>query len=172
LALAGPGAVDGWALSHMTGIAAGAAALAGVAGAVTFAAALSPKLATRRHRSMATGLVLIGAAVVTSAIGQPAGQRNGFLVVSGAVLFCAAETADRALDRPRASEARPGVDRFAMTSVLAVAAGAGALSYLAISVRGAFAGGGPAALAAGTVAAILVAVLATVVLRTGVGDGP
>jgi hypothetical protein len=136
----------------------------------SFAAALSPQLESRRQRSIATALVLVGVAVVTSAVGLGQGARYGFLVASGAVLFCAAETADRALDRPRRAEARPGVGRFGATAVLGVAAGAGSVSYLAISARGALGGGGPAALAAGTLGAILVAALTTAMLRAGANN--
>lgn len=116
---------------------------------------------------MATGLLLVGAAAVISATGQPATDRTAFLVISGAALFCAAEIADHALSPARGAERRPGVDRWTPAWVLGVALGSAAVSYAVISARSIFAGGGPAALAAGTAAAVLVAFLAALVLRTG-----
>jgi len=121
---------------------------------------------------MATGLVLVATSVVVSATGGAAPARTGFLVVSGAVLFCAAEVAERALANARKAEYRPGVDRWSTAWVLGVAAGSAGLSYGAISARGLLAGGGPAALAAGVAAATLVAFMVVLVLRTRPRTGP
>jgi len=98
---------------------------------------------------MAAGLLLVGAAVVAGGSGQPTHGRVVFFVVSGVVLFCAAEFADRALSMPRQAEQRPGADHFSATWVIAVAVGSAAASYAVISARGVFEGGGPAALAVG-----------------------
>jgi len=145
--------------------------LAGVGGVVTFVVALTGRSRAKRNRTMVTGLVLVATAVVVSATRDAAPARAGFLVVSGAVLFCAAEVADRAQANARKTEHRPGVDRWSATWVLGVATGSAGLAYGAISARGFFAGGGPAALTAGVVGATLVAFLVLVVLRTGPRTG-
>jgi hypothetical protein len=88
------------------------------------------------------------------------------LVVSGAVLFLAAELADSALSIAAHAERRPGVDRWSPTWVLGVAVGSAALSFGVISARGFLAGGGPAALGTGTAAATLIAFLVVLALRT------
>jgi len=60
-------AVAAWALAHATTRLAPAVALAGIAGIVTFTAALTAPFAPRRNRTIATGLVLVGTAVVVAA---------------------------------------------------------------------------------------------------------
>jgi len=162
LAVAG---VATWAAAQTAAPSEAVTVLAGFAGVIVFSASLAPALARGRHRTMATGLVLVAVAVVVAATKQAPGTRTGFVVVSGAVLFCAAETADRVASRARRAERRPGVDRSGLAWVLAVALGAGAVSYGCVSARDALAGGGPAGLAAGTAAAILVAALAAMTLR-------
>jgi hypothetical protein len=87
------------------------------------------------------------------------------------VLFSAAEIADRSLDQGRHLEHRPGVRRWSPGWILGVAAAAGAVSYGAVALRGVLAGGGPAALAAGTVAAVLVAILTAALVRNRVRAG-
>ena len=62
--------------------------------------------------------------------------------------------------------------RWNPTLLLAVAVGSGGLSYGAISIRGLLADGGPAALIAGTAAAVLVAFLAALLLRTRARTAP
>ena len=104
--------------------------------------------------------------VVVGALGEAVSTRASVLAISGAVLFCAAEVANRSIDQPRHVEHRPGVERWSPAWVLGVAAGSAGLSYGAIAARGLLAGGGPAALAAGTAAAMLVAFLAALLLRT------
>ena len=159
-------AVAAWALAHATTRLAPAVALAGIAGIVTFTAARTAPFAPRRNRTIATGLVLVGTAVVVGALGEAVSTRASVLAISGAVLFCAAEVANRSIDQPRHVEHRPGVERWSPAWVLGVAAGSAGLSYGAIAARGLLAGGGPAALAAGTAAAMLVAFLAALLLRT------
>ncbi|MGO9879924.1 MAG: hypothetical protein ACLPSM_11310 [Acidimicrobiales bacterium] len=171
LCLLGVAAISSWAVARTAAPSAALAGLAAVAGVVTFGFALSPALAGRRSRTMAAGLLLVGAAVVAGGSGQPTHGRVVFFVVSGVVLFCAAEFADRALSMPRQAEQRPGADHFSATWVIAVAVGSAAASYAVISARGVFEGGGPAALAVGTAAAVLVAGLAALLLRTSSRDG-
>ncbi len=166
LSLFGLCVIASWGVAYATASAA-IVALAGVAGVVTFALGLSPALAKRRNSTMPAGLLLVGAAVVISAAAQTATARTVFLVVSGAVLFCAAEIADRALSQARDVERRPRADREGPVWALGVAVGSAAVSYAVISAKSLFAGGGPAALVAGTAAAVLVAFLAAVLLRTG-----
>ena len=120
-------AVAAWALAHATTRLAPAVALAGIAGIVTF---------------------------VVGALGEAVSTRASVLAISGAVLFCAAEVANRSIDQPRHVEHRPGVERWSPAWVLGVAAGSAGLSYGAIAARGLLAGGGPAALAAGGTKAI------------------
>jgi hypothetical protein len=159
-------AVAAWALAHATAQLAPAVALAGIAGVVTFAAALAGPLVGRRNRTVATGLVLVGTSVVVGTLHEAGAGRTVALAISGAILFCAAEVADRSLDQARHAEHRPGVARWSPAWVLAVAAGSAGVAYGAISTRGFVADGGPAALAAGTAGAVLVAVLAAVAVRT------
>jgi hypothetical protein len=120
---------------------------------------------------MATGLVLVGAAVVVAAVSEGVGARTVTAVVAGPVLFWAAETGDRALAGGGGVETRRGTDRWGTVSVLGVAAGSAAFSYGLVSVRGVLSGGGAAALAAGTAAAVLVAGLTTLVLRGRYREG-
>jgi hypothetical protein len=75
------------------------------------------------------------------------------------------------LDRAHHVEHRPGVERRSPTWVLGVAVGSAGLSYGAVASRGLLAGGGPAALAAGTGATMLVAFLAAFLLRTRARNG-
>ena len=146
--------------------------LAGVGGVATFAVSLSEPLRTKRHRMIATGIVLVATSVVASAAKEAASTRTGFFVASGAVLFCAAELADRSLGNPKKTEYLRGVDRFSTTSVLAVAALSSGLSYGVISLRGLFAGGGTAGLATGVAGATLVAFLVLLVLQSRRSAGP
>jgi hypothetical protein len=165
LSVTATAAVAAWALWHASAALAPTVALAGIAGVITFALSFRVPLAPARNRSVATGLVLVAIAVVVASQAEAGGTRTGFLVVSGAVLFCAAEVAERSLSYPSHVEHRPGVERWGQAWVLGVAVGSAALSYGAISTRGLLANGGPAALAAGTAAALLVAVLTTLVVR-------
>jgi hypothetical protein len=96
-------------------------ALAGIAGVMTFAVALTAPFARVRSRTIATGLTLV----------------------------CS----------------------WSPTWVLGVAVGSAGLSYGAVASRGLLAGSGPAALAAGTGAAMLVAFLAAFLLRTRARNG-
>lgn len=162
LAVAG---VATWAAAQTAAPSEAVTALGGIGGVCVFSACLSPVSAPARHRTMATGLVLVGVAVVVASTKEASAARMSFVVASGVILFCAAETADRSVSRSRRVERRPGVDRSATAWMLAVAAGSGAVSYVAISVRGLLSGGGPAGLAAGTAAAVLVAVLTVLALR-------
>jgi hypothetical protein len=166
LSVSAAGAVAAWAVLHSPVRLTPVVGLAGGGGIVTFAIALTDPMRLKRNRTMATGLVLVATAVVASAFGAAGPVRTGFLTVSGAVLFCAAEVADRALPNARKTEHRPGVDRWSATWVLGVAAGSAGLSYGAISARGLLAGGGPAGLTAGVAAATLVAFLVVLLLRT------
>lgn len=152
-------AVASWATVRATASLAAAVVLTAVAGIVTFAVSLAPSSIPRRHRTMATGLVLVGAAAVVASLHQTATNQRDFLLLSGAGLFCAAELADRALSRARGVQCIPGTDRLGPVWVTAVALSAAALSYGAVSARNVLAGGGPAALVAGTLAATLVAFL-------------
>jgi hypothetical protein len=158
--------VAAWAAAQTAAPSEAVTVLAGISGVCLFAACLSPVLAPRRHRTMATGLVLIGVAVVVAATKETTAARTSFVVASGIILFCAAETADRSVSRSGRVERRRGVDRSGTVLMLAVAAGSGAVCYGAISARELLSGAGPAGLAAGTVAAILVAVLTVMALRT------
>ena len=92
------------------------------------------------------------------------------LAIAGAVLFCTAEVGERSLGGPRRLEYRPGARRWNPFWILGVAAASAGVSYAAVSARSLVAGGGPAALAAGTVAAVLVVVLARSAL--GARSGP
>ncbi len=114
-------AVAAWALAHATATLATTVALAGIAGVMTFAVALTAPFARVRSRTIATGLTLVGS--------------------------------------------------WSPTWVLGVAVGSAGLSYGAVASRGLLAGGGPAALAAGTGAAMLVAFLAAFLLRTRARNG-
>ena len=155
-----------WALSHSSAQSAPPVALAGLAGVMTFAAALTAPLAPMRDRATATGLVLVGTASVVGAMAEAVAARAVVLPISGAILFCAAEVADRSLGQAPQVEYRPGVERWSPKWVLGVAAGSAGLSCGATATRGLLAGGGPAALAAGTATATLVALLVALVLRT------
>ena len=109
--------------------------------------------------------VLVGTAVVVGTLHETASTRAGVLAIAGAVLFCSAELADLSLAYGRQVEYRRGVRRFNPAGILGVAVASGAASYGAASTRGLVAGGGPAALAGGTVAAVLVVILARTLLR-------
>jgi len=172
LSLAGTSAVAAWSLAHTTAQLAPVVVLAGLAGIITFAAAFARPLARARNRTISTGLVLVGVAIVAGTLHETVTARSGVLAISGAVLFCAAEIADRSLDDPRRSERRSGAGRWSPAWVLGAAAGSAAVSFGAIAARGLFANGGPAALTAGTVAAVLVAVLAAALLRSRAGTSP
>ena len=128
-------------------------------------------LAQARSRTVATGLALVGTALVVSQLGKPVAARATVFAISGAILFCAAELADGTLDRSPKVEHRPGVERWNPTLLLGVSLGAGGLSYGAIASRGLLADGGPPALVAGTAAAVLVAFLASLLLRTRARHG-
>jgi hypothetical protein len=162
--VAGTSAIASWAVAQSTAPLAPIVALAGIAGTVTLASAF----VGRRVRTISTSLVLVGIAVVVGSLHEAAGTRAGVLSVSGAVLFCIAEVADRSLDQPRGVDRRRGVRHWNPAWVLGVAAASAAAGYGAASIRGAVAGGGPAALAAGTIAATLVGFLARGALRTRV----
>jgi len=164
-------AIASWAAARTTANLAAAVVLTGVAGVVTFAASLSPLFAPRRHRTMATGLVLVGTAAVLASLDQAVGYRTGFLAICGAGLFCAAELGDRAFCKGQGVQYRSGVDRWWPVWVSGVASGGAGLSYGAISARNILAGGGPAALVLGTVSATLVAFLA-LVLSTRARSSP
>ena len=69
-------------------------------------------------------------------------------------------------------EYRPGARRWDPFWILGVAAASAGVSYAAVSARSLVAGGGPAALAAGTVAAVLVVVLARSALGARSGPAP
>jgi uncharacterized YccA/Bax inhibitor family protein len=168
LSVVGVFAVAAWALAHATAELAPATALVGISGICIFTAALVGK----RKRTTASGLFLAGAAAVIGALHQAASTRAGVLAVSGAVLFCAAEIADRSLDQMRIVAHRRGVVRWSPAWVLGVAAGSAGVSFGADSMRGLFTAGGPAALAAGTAAAMLVAILASAALRARARAGP
>ena len=157
-------AVGGWALAHATAAVTAGVALAAIAGVVIFAAGLTSPFAPMRDRAIATALLLVGIAAVLGTSGQAVMARTGTLAISGATLFCAAEIAARSLDRTRRLERRGGVDVWSPTWVLGVALGSSAFSYGAIAVREPLSGGGPAALAAGTVAATLVGLLTVLLL--------
>ncbi len=156
LSIAAASALVAWAVAQSSATLAPVATFAGIAGVVTLAAAL----AGGRSRTISTGLVLVGAAVVAGTLHEAAGTRAAALALSGAIMFCVAEVADRSLDQARGMERRRGARHWDPAWVIGVAAVAAAASYAAASIRGFVAGGGPAALAAGTVAAVLVAVLA------------
>ncbi len=168
LSVAAVALVAAWAVGHATAEMAPVVGLAGAGGVMTFAVALSAPMANRLSRTVATGLVLVGTAVIVSSMGVSAPARTGFLTTSGAVLFCAAELADRSSTHRRKTEYRPGVQRWDAAWVLGVAAGSAGLSYAAFSARGLVAGGGPAALAAGVAGAVLVAFLVVLLLKTRV----
>ena len=153
-------AVTTWAVVQATAPMTATVALAGIAGVVIFAMALTAPLKRMRNRTIATGLVLVGTAAVAGTLGEAVATRGSVLAISGAILFCAAEAADRSLDRTR------HVEHWSPVWVLGVAVGSAGLSYGAIAARGLLAGGGPGALAAGTAAAVLVAFLAALLLRT------
>jgi len=161
LSLVATAALVAWAISQATAALAPGVALAGIAGVVSFASAS----AGRRNRAIALGVVLVGIAVGTGTLHEPQTTRTAALAIAGAVMFCAAEVADRSLDPPRQAEQRPGVDRWSPALVLGVAAGSAGVSYAAASARGLLGGGGPAGLAAGTAAAVLLAVLTALVVR-------
>lgn len=156
LSVAGASAVAILGLTQATAQLAPAVALAGLGGLVTLAAAL----VGRRPRPVALGLVLLGTAVVLGTLHEQAGSRAGVLAIAGAVLFCTAEVADRSFGDTRQLEYRPGARRWDPFWILGVAAASAGVSYAAVSAHSLVAGGGPAALAAGTVAAVLVVVLA------------
>jgi hypothetical protein len=158
--------VAAWAVGLATAEMAPVVGLAGAGGVITFAVAVSVPMPGRLSRTVATGLVLVGTAVVVSSMGVSAPARTGFLTISGAVLFCAAELADSSSARRRKTEHRPGVQSWDAAWVLGVAAGSAGISYAAFSARGVVAGGGPAALAAGVAGAVLVAFLVLLLLKT------
>jgi hypothetical protein len=89
-----------------------------------------------RDRAIATGLVLVGTASVVGAMAEAVTARVVVLAISGAVLFCAAEVADRSLGQAHQVEYRPGVARWSPTWVLGVAAGSAGLSCGAAAARG------------------------------------
>lgn len=165
LAVGAAALVTAWAVAHATVEMAPVVGLAGAAGVITFALAVGVAMPSRFSRTLATGLVLVGTAVVVSSVGVSAPARIGFLTISGAVLFCAAELADRSSAHSRKAGHRPGVRSWEAAWVLGVAAGSAGLSYAAFSARGPVAGGGPAALAAGVAGAVLVAFLVVLLLR-------
>ena len=171
LSIFGISAVAAWAISLATENRTATVALAGVTGVVTFAVALTAPFARARNRTSATGLALVGAAVVVGAMGQTAADRTTVFAISGAILFCAAELADRSLARARGVERRRGVERWSLAWVLGGAIGSAGLSYAAIATRGLLGGGGPAALAVGTAGAMLLSFLAALVLRTRARSG-
>ena len=76
-----------WAIMQDTAQYEGVVLLAGVAGTAVFLTALTAPLGPRRHHTMATGLLLIGTAVVVAASAGPSGHRTATLIFSGAVLF-------------------------------------------------------------------------------------
>lgn len=162
LALAG---LVSWSLTRQSDAYTALAGLAGVIGVLTFAASLTPAFWPGRHRTRATGALLVATATVLASLREPVGTRTAFLVLSGAVLFCALELSDRPIRDPRGMERLPGADPWRPAAVLALTAGASALSYAAVSARSALGGGGPAGLAAGTIAAVLVAFLALALAR-------
>ena len=164
--------VVGWAVARSTGQLASVVGLASVSGVVTFAVALTDPLRNRRNRTIAMGVLLAATAVVVSATSSTTSARAGALTVSGAVLFCAAEVGDRALAQARNTTYRSGVDRWSTTWVLGVAAGSGGVSYGITSARALVDGGGPAALVAGVVSAVLVAFLVILVLHAQPRTGP
>ena len=88
-----------WALAHAAATLTTTVALAGIAGVMTFAVALTAPFARVRSRTIATGLALVGTAVVVGALGETAATRATVLAISGAVLFCAAEVAVSQLAR-------------------------------------------------------------------------
>ena len=171
LSLALDSAVAIWALENASAPLAPAVAMVGIAGVITLAAALTVPLAPIRSRTITTGLVLVGTASVVGATTQPATTRSVVLAISGALLFCATEFADRSLAHKRAVKHMPGVERWSPRLVLGVAVGSAGLACGATWTRGSLAGGGPAALAAGTVAATLVAFLVALLLRTRARTG-
>jgi len=136
-----------------------------------FAAALTSPLAPLRNRAIGTGVVLLGTASVIGATADAFATRAAVMVISGGVLFCAAEVADRSVAAARHVEHLPGVDRWSPAWVLGVAAGSAGLSYAAGMARGPLAGGGPVALAAGTAASTLIAFHVVLVLRARVRKG-
>jgi len=167
LSIAATSAVAAWAFSQSTAVAAPAVGFAGIAGVVTFSGALDRRLT----RTMATGLVLVGTAAALGTLQDTPAARSLALAVAGAVLFLAAEIADRALDQKGQLEHRPGVRRWSPLSLLAVAVGSAGVSYGVVSARGFLSGGGPAALAAGTAGAALVAAFTVLALRSSLRGG-
>jgi hypothetical protein len=140
--------------------------LAGFAGVITFVVSLTTPFVRRRNRTIAMAVMFVGTAAVVGALGEAPDVRGAVVAISGAVLFCAAELADQSLDLRRRLERRQGVERSKPAWVLGVAVGAAGLSYLTIATRGLLGGGGPAALAAGTVASMLAAFLVAFLVRT------
>ena len=129
VSLVGTSAVAVWALAHAPGKSAPAVGLAAVAGVVMFAATLTSPLAPLRNRAIGTGVVLLGTASVIGATADAFATRAAVMVISGGVLFCAAEVADRSVAAARHVEHLPGVDRWSPAWVLGVAAGSAGLSY-------------------------------------------
>jgi len=168
LSVAATAAIVGWALAQSSARSVPAVGLTGIVGVVTFAAALG----TRNGLTLTTGLMLVGAAAVIGTLRETADARAGTLAVAGAVLFCAAELADRTLGRSGQPERRRGVGRWDSAWVVGVAAGSAGASYWAASESRLVAGGGPAALVAGTAAAALVVILAARMVRTRQRTGP
>ena len=154
LSIAAASTLVAWAVAQSSATLAPVATFAGIAGVVTLAAA-----GGRPQPHDLDGLVLVGTAVVAGTLHE-ARNTCGCPRLSGAIMFCVAEVADRSLDQARGMERRRGARHWDPAWVIGVAAVAAAASYAAASIRGFVAGGGPAALAAGTVAATLVAVLA------------
>ena len=158
--------VADWAATRTAAPSEAVTVLAGIAGVIAFAASLAPALARGRHRTMATGLVLVAVAVVVAATKQAPGTRTGFHRCSGAVVL---RGRDR---RPGRKPSAPGRAPARRVPPL----GPGMVPRRGPRCRGSvlrvrlcpgrlLAGGGPAGLAAGTAAAILVAALAAMTLR-------
>ncbi len=171
VSLVGASAVAVWALAHASPKSAPVVGLAGIVGVVVFATALTAPFAPLRRRAIAAGLVFLGTASVVGAAADAFALRAAVLAISGGVLFCAAEVIERSVGLARHVKYCPGVDRWSPPWVLGVAAGSAGLSYGVITARGLLAGGGPAALAAGTAAAVLVAFLVALLLRTRTRSG-
>ena len=137
---------------------AGGVALAPSVGlAIVGLALLAVGLVTAREPTTYGALAIVGAAIVVASGGSTAGARTWSLAAAGIVCFLAAEQCDRRLGQGRRST-------DARWQAVAVSGAAVAAAVMAVlpDVAG---GGGPLALAAGTLAAVALAGLAAATIR-------
>lgn len=149
------------ALVLAVGVAAGALAAADLVAEVVLLAvggliACGSGLASGRFSGVAAGLVLVGGAIAVAVARHGALEQAIALALAGGALFVAAERSTWLLDE--AAQREPG------WRVGAVVAGAGAVSVALASLPRL--GGGPAALVAGALAAVALALGASAAIAS------